>query len=61
MNRELVKCPGCDLQLPAGALNTQRRHMESEHPELIAKRLEDAGFEQLPGGGWRDTLVGADS
>lgn len=28
--------------------------MKAEHPEVIAKRLTDAGFEKQPDGSWLD-------
>lgn len=59
MNRERIKCPGCDLQLPAGDLQAQMAHLEGEHSEIIRGRLEDAGFRRGEDGEWIDTLVGA--
>lgn len=51
------KCPGCDLRLAPDDLRTQVAHMEKEHPEIVAERLEEAGFEQQPDGSWVDNLV----
>jgi hypothetical protein len=53
---ELIKCPGCDLQLPIGDLQTQAAHMQAEHPEVIEGRLERAGFERDDKGEWQDML-----
>lgn len=33
-----VKCPGCELQLERDDLLAQMRHMEAEHPDIIADR-----------------------
>lgn len=39
-----VPCPaGCGLELPAGDLAAQAAHMEAEHPEVVAARLEEIG------------------
>lgn len=52
----MIKCPGCEDRLPEDDLQAQREHMEQFHPEIIAKRLEDADFRQIDGK-WVDTLV----
>lgn len=51
------KCPGCDLKLPPDALRAQVDHMQECHPEIVAKRLEAAGFEQQDDGTWLDNLA----
>lgn len=37
---EMVKCPGCNLELPENNTAAQVRHMEECHPELIEERLQ---------------------
>lgn len=54
-NSETIRCPGCDLELPEDDVRAQKAHLESRHPEIIAERLESAGFRQ-EGGEWVDTL-----
>jgi hypothetical protein len=56
---KLTKCPGCDLELPEGDVRAQKEHMEEHHPEIIAERLENAGFRQ-EGEEWIDTLSASD-
>lgn len=43
-NEKLVKCPGCDLELPVSDWIAQNEHMRSEHPEIIIQRLRDANM-----------------
>lgn len=43
------KCPGCDLYLPTEDHAIQQYHMETNHPEIIKKRLESAGFIYVDG------------
>ena len=43
MAEAMIRCPGCRLELPAGDLAAQVAHMEVEHPEIIAGRLEEIG------------------
>jgi len=43
----MVKCPECSLELPENAQRAQIEHMESEHPEVIARRLEKIGMSGL--------------
>ena len=59
-NPKLIPCPGgCGLELPEGDIRAQKVHIESRHPEIIAKRLESAGFRQ-EGGKWIDILSAED-
>lgn len=51
-----MTCPGCDLELPEEDLRAQVEHMEAEHPEIVAARLEAAGFRR-DGDRWIDTLA----
>lgn len=51
------KCPGCDLKLPPDDMRAQVDHIQEFHPEIIAKRLEEAGFEQQDDGSWLDNLA----
>jgi hypothetical protein len=37
------KCPGCDVSLPFDDPHAQIIHMMQNHPEIIHKRLVDAG------------------
>jgi hypothetical protein len=53
---EMVKCPSCDVKIRAGDVHAQKAHMELNHPDVIARRLQDAGFRQQPDGSWLDTL-----
>lgn len=55
---EMSKCPGCDLELRTDNLQAQKGHMEEHHRNIVARRLESAGFEKTETG-WRDTLSGA--
>lgn len=54
---ETEACPECGLELPAEPLYPQVDHMTTQHPEVVQKRLEDAGFE-LVEGDWVDRLCG---
>lgn len=38
----MVKCPGCDLELPEDDTVTQMAHMEEHHPEIIEERRKKA-------------------
>lgn len=40
-----IPCPGCGQRLPEDDLRAQIAHMEANHPDIIAKRLE--GIEHL--------------
>ncbi len=40
---EIIKCPGCNLELSASDLPAQIKHMEDEHSEIIAERLYNSG------------------
>lgn len=42
VNPSAVKCPGCELQLERDDLQAQMRHMELEHPDIIADRRRKA-------------------
>ena len=42
---EMLKCPGCSLELPADALRVQSDHMKKYHPEIIAARLRKYGLD----------------
>jgi hypothetical protein len=55
--QELEKCPGCNLMLPQDDLRLQVAHVEQAHPEIIAERLELAGFVRQPDGSWLDVLA----
>lgn len=57
MPEPMIKCPGCEVRLPQADIDAQKAHMEAEHPDLIAERLTDAGFEEQDDGTWRDTLA----
>jgi hypothetical protein len=54
--RNQEKCPGCDLRLGGHNLDAQIRHMQEAHPEIVEKRLVDAGFVKR-GGEWVDRLA----
>ncbi|OGE83731.1 MAG: hypothetical protein A3B23_02055 [Candidatus Colwellbacteria bacterium RIFCSPLOWO2_01_FULL_48_10] len=43
----VVKCPGCPLELSENDMAAQRAHMDTQHPEIVAKRL--AEVERLRG------------
>ena len=43
----MVKCPKCPVELPAGARRAQFDHTEANHPEIIARRLEELGLPHL--------------
>lgn len=49
-------CPFCGYV--AANLREEVAHMEAEHPGVIDKRKEEAGFEKQPDGSWVDRLVG---
>lgn len=51
------KCPYCEARVPADNLHEQKAHMEAAHPEIIEKRLREAGFVPDAAGDWTDTLV----
>lgn len=51
-----AQCPGCDLRLPEADLAGQVAHMNEAHPEIVAERLEAAGFEH-DGTSWVDMLA----
>jgi len=36
-----LKCPGCELHLPAEDLQAQATHLEQHHPEIIEQRLKN--------------------
>ncbi len=56
----LIQCPGgCGLELPEDDFRAQKEHMEKNHPEIIAERLQNAGFRR-EGGEWVDTLSAED-
>lgn len=40
----MIKCPGCELQLPDNNVSGQIKHMEDAHPEIIAQRHRNAGI-----------------
>lgn len=54
-----IRCPGCGLELPEDDLIAQKEHMEKHHPEIIADRLEKAGFRR-EGDEWVDQLSASD-
>lgn len=42
MAEETVKCPVCGVELPVGDIEAQMRHMDKQHPEVVAKRVAEA-------------------
>lgn len=53
-----VKCPGCNARRDEDDILGQREHMMAEHPEIVERRLVDAGFERDERTGvWVDTLT----
>lgn len=54
-----VECPACAVTLPEADSWAQIAHMESQHPEAIAERLEAAGF-KLVNGRWIDMWASDD-
>lgn len=60
----LVACPFCDAFVRSDDWRDQgfaeREHMEREHPEIIERRLREAGFERDESGAWVDMLVVAE-
>lgn len=56
--RDQEKCPGCGLRLSGHDLDAQTRHMQEKHPEIIERRLTDAGFVRGEDGRWVDTMAG---
>ena len=38
----LVRCPGCELALPAGNPRAEIAHLQERRPEIIAGRLREA-------------------
>lgn len=56
---EMIKCPGCDLELPEDDVRAQVRHMQQKHPEIGDERRLAAGF-RLVDGKWVDTLASDD-
>lgn len=62
------QCPFCEYKTPEpdnGDKYTQGwqeyAHMSVEHPEIIEKRLQSAGFLRDDNGSWFDTLATEDS
>jgi len=41
----MVKCPGCDLELPENDKASQIAHMEKNHPEIISQRLQEMSYD----------------
>ena len=39
---KMIKCPGCDLMLPEDDTKAQVAHMDEFHPDIVAKRREEA-------------------
>lgn len=44
---KLVKCPECSVELPEGVLGAQIEHMETNHPEVIVRRLQKIGLHKM--------------
>jgi hypothetical protein len=36
---QMIKCPGCALELPEEDFEGQRRHLLANHPDIISQRL----------------------
>ena len=41
-DENLVKCPGCSVELPEDDLRAHVAHMEQFHPDIIEQRLREA-------------------
>jgi 2-iminoacetate synthase ThiH len=55
-----VRCPYCSFEAQDAV--EERAHMQAEHPEVIERRMEEAGFRRdLHTGEWVDTLGDPDA
>jgi hypothetical protein len=52
----MIQCPVCDMELPEDDIPEQLEHLKKRHPEILAERLEKAGFRQVDGA-WIDMLA----
>ena len=44
---KMIKCPECPVELPEGSLRAQIDHMETNHPDVIVRRLKEIGLSKL--------------
>jgi hypothetical protein len=44
---EMIKCPECPVKLPENSLRALIDHLETDHPETIARRLREIGLPHL--------------
>lgn len=51
----MAECPVCGFV--ANTPDEEIAHMNAEHPEVIEKRMIDAGFQKGPDGEWVDALA----
>ena len=54
----MSQCPYCGVTVDTPL--EENRHMNTEHPEVIAQRMIDAGFRLDEDGQWVDLLVNDD-
>lgn len=55
----MIECPAddCSVELDSDDLIAQKKHMDLVHPDIVARRLEQAGFWQDPETGrWIDMV-----
>ena len=55
----MTLCPYCGVDAPSA--EAEVAHMNAEHPEIVARRLREAGFVWDEQRGWTDTLAGPDA
>lgn len=40
----MIKCPECSVEFSEGDTLAQKKHMKENHPEVVVKRLREAGM-----------------